>query len=81
MIKEALAEHAGAKKLIAQIKAMEPENADFNETVTKLFEEITQPVKEEEEEMFPKVRNSGVDLIALRDALAERKHQLSDEDL
>ncbi|PUA20124.1 hemerythrin domain-containing protein [Glaciimonas sp. PCH181] len=81
MIKEALAEHAGAKELIAQLKAMAPDDENLNETVMKLSEEIAQHVKEEEQEMFPKVRSSGLDLIALRDEMVERKRTLSTENL
>lgn len=81
MIKEALAEHAGAKELIAQIKAMAPGDENLNEMVMKLSEEIAQHVKEEEQEMFPKVRSSGLDLIALRDEMVERKRTLSTEKL
>ncbi|KAF3997918.1 hemerythrin domain-containing protein [Glaciimonas immobilis] len=81
LIEEATAEHAGAKALIAQIKAMSADDESLTETVQKLSEEIAHHVKEEEGEMFPKARASGLDLVALRDQMLERKTELSAEEL
>lgn len=77
LIDEALAEHAGAKELIAQIREMTPDDENLIQIVKMLSEEIAHHVKEEEKKMFPRARDSNMDLLALRDEMAERKRQLS----
>lgn len=62
---EAVVEHASAKSLIAQIEAGSPEEALYDAKVVVLGEYIRHHVKEEEEEMFPKVRKTRLDLDAL----------------
>ncbi|HEX5342923.1 MAG TPA: hemerythrin domain-containing protein [Duganella sp.] len=71
LMDEALVEHASAKDLIAQIQSMEPGDELFDAKVKVLSEMIEHHVGEEEGEMFPKVRQSGLDL----EALAEEMEQ------
>lgn len=49
-------EHAEARELIAKIERMDPATTDWLETVQKLKKEIKHHVKEEEHNMFPKMR-------------------------
>jgi len=76
---EAFVEHDGAKVLVNDLEAASP-NADFYDAKVKvLSEEIKHHVKEEEmpkEGMFAQARESGVDLVELRDRMLERKQQL-----
>lgn len=65
LMDEALVEHASAKDLIAQIQSMEPGDDLFDAKVKVLSEMIDHHVEEEEGDMFPKVRQSGLDLEAL----------------
>ena len=65
LMDEAVVEHASAKELIAQILEMDPGDDLYDAKVKVLSEQIEHHVKEEEEEMFPKVRKSKVDLVAL----------------
>ena len=75
---EALVEHAGAKKLIAEIEGGAPGDELFDAKVTVLSEMIKHHVKEEEQRggMFSKARSAKMDLDALGARLAARKQEL-----
>jgi hypothetical protein len=72
-------EHGSAKELIAQIEAMSPGDAMYDATVKVLGEYIDHHVKEEEGEMFPKVRKTDIDLKALGKEIKARKAELMEE--
>jgi len=76
LLDEAEVEHASAKQLIAEIKAMKAGDRLFDAKVTVLGEYIDHHVEEEETEMFPESRDSDLDLKALGARLAERKAEL-----
>jgi hemerythrin superfamily protein len=76
LLDEAEVEHASAKDLIAQIRAMEPDEELYDAKVKVLGEYIDHHVAEEEGEMFPKCRKSDMDLAALAEQLAARKAEL-----
>jgi len=76
MIDEATVEHASAKDLIAQILEMEPTEELFDAKVKVLSELIEHHVQEEEEEMFTKAREAGLDLEMLGQQIVERKAQM-----
>ena len=76
LMDEAVVEHASAKELIAQISEMDPGDDLYDAKVKVLSEQIEHHVEEEEGEMFPKVRKSKVDLVALGEEMAARKEQL-----
>jgi hemerythrin-like domain-containing protein len=76
LLDEAQVEHASAKDLIAQILEMEPGEALYDAKVRVLGEYIDHHVKEEQDEMFPKLRKAGLDLQAIGEALSERKEEL-----
>jgi hemerythrin superfamily protein len=75
---EAVVEHDGAKKLIAQIQSMSPEDDYFDAKVTVLSEMIKHHVKEEEKPggMFAEAKKSDMDLAALGEELLARKREL-----
>jgi hemerythrin superfamily protein len=75
---EAMVEHAGAKKLIAEIEASEPDDDYYDAKVKVLSEMIKHHVKEEEQPggMFAEARKSDMDLDALGQQMAERKAEL-----
>ncbi|GAC1412410.1 MAG: hemerythrin domain-containing protein [Burkholderiaceae bacterium] len=77
LMDEAVVEHASAKDLIAQIQAMEPDDDLYDAKVKVLSEQIEHHVKEEETDMFPKVKKSGLDLAGLGEQLAAQKQTLS----
>jgi hemerythrin superfamily protein len=72
---EAEVEHASAKDLIAQLQSMEPADELYDAKVTVLGEYIDHHVKEEEKQMFPKVRKAKLDLEHLAEQIEERKQQ------
>jgi hypothetical protein len=76
LLDEATVEHAGAKDLIAQIESMKVGDDLYDAKVKVLGEQIKHHVKEEQEELFPEARESGMDLRALGEQLAARKKEL-----
>ena len=81
LLDEAEVEHASAKDLIAQIRAMSPDEDLYDAKVKVLGEYIEHHVQEEEEEMFPKCRRSTMDLAELARQVAERKAELLAEEV
>jgi hypothetical protein len=79
LMDEADVEHAAAKDLIAQIRAMPPDEDHYDAKVKVLGEQIAHHVEEEQDKMFPKCRAAGMDLAALGRALAARKDALMQE--
>jgi len=76
LLDEAEVEHAGAKDLIAQIEAMDPEDDLYDAKVKVLGEQIDHHATEEEDEMFPKARKTKLDLVAIGEQLQARKEEL-----
>lgn len=79
---EAYVEHDGAKVLINDIMSSRGEDEFFEAKVTVLCEEIQHHVKEEEkpsEGFFAQARETGVDMVELRDRLMARKQELMAE--
>jgi hypothetical protein len=78
---EAYVEHDGAKVLIAEILAGNPDDKFYDAKVKVLSEMIKHHVKEEEQRdgMFAQAKSGDVDLRELGAALAARKAELTDE--
>lgn len=79
LVDEAIVEHASAKQLIAEIESMNPGDHLFDAKVKVLGEYVQHHVKEEEDEMFPQLRDSGVDLQELGEQLMARKTELLEQ--
>lgn len=75
---EAEVEHDGAKKLIAEIEASQPDDDYYDARVSVLSEMIKHHVREEEKRdgMLGKARSADMDLQALGEQLAARKAQI-----
>ena len=73
---EAEVEHTSVKELVAQIKSMEPDEDLYDAKVKVLGEYVDHHVKEEEGEMFPKAKKSGVDLDGIGLQIKDRKEEL-----
>jgi hemerythrin superfamily protein len=80
LVDEADVEHASAKDLIAQIQGMDPDDDLYDAKVKVLGEYIDHHVKEEQDEMFPKVKEAGLDTKALGEQLQSRKEELMTEE-
>ena len=77
LMDEAVVEQASLKKLIAQVNGKDVETEPmFDAKITVLSEYVKHHVKEEQDEMFPKARKSGIDLKALGAQLLARKEEL-----
>lgn len=81
LMDEALVEHESAKDLITQILDMSPGEDLYDAKVTVLSEQIDHHVKEEEKDMFPKVRKSGLDMIALGEQMLLRKNEIKNAEV
>lgn len=79
LIDEAEVEHASLKWLIAQLEAEAPDSELYDAKVTVLKEYVSHHVKEEEKEMFPKLKKTELDLKALGAQLAASKAELKKE--
>ena len=79
LMDEAEVEHEGAEDLIAQIEEAQAGDDKFDARVKVLGEYVKHHVKEEESEMFPKVRKADLDLKALGSEMAARKAELQAE--
>jgi hypothetical protein len=78
MLDEAYVEHAGAKKLIAEIEAMKPLDDFYDAKVKVLGEYIKHHVKEEEQPggLFAQAKKGDEDLDAMGERLKARKEEL-----
>ena len=76
LLNEALVEHESVKRLVAEIEGMRPSEQLYKAKVAVLQEYVKHHVREEERELFPLVKKTGLDLEALGEELAERQQQL-----
>lgn len=76
LVDEATVEHASAKDLIAQICSMDPHDELYDAKVKVLGEYIDHHVQEEEKEMFPKAKKSGLDMAELGEQIQARKDEI-----
>lgn len=76
LIPEATVEHASIKDLIAQVQGARPDGEGYDAKVKVMSEYVRHHVKEEQDELFPKVRKTRLDLAALGARIAARKQEL-----
>jgi hemerythrin superfamily protein len=82
LLNEARVEHQSVKDLVGQIEDMLHGSGDegmFEAKVKVLAEYVKHHVREEEREMFPLARESGIDLKELGSRLARRKEALKQQ--
>ena len=79
IVDEADVEHASIKQLVADVESSSPSDALYDAKVKVIGEYVKHHVKEEERELFPKLRRTELDLKALGTQLAERKQALMQE--
>ena len=79
LVSEAEIEHETAKELIAKIEALTPDDEYFRATVKVLGEYVQHHVQEEEKELFPKLKQTDLDLEKLGERLAARKRELMEQ--
>jgi hemerythrin superfamily protein len=76
LVPEATVEHASLENLMAQLDGVEPDGEMYDAKVKVLSEYVKHHVKEEQTEMFPKVKASSLDLVDLGSRMAVRKEEL-----
>ena len=76
LMNEAVVEHQAARELIAQIEAGSARDDMTCAQFIVLSEQIDHHVKDEEGEMFPKLRKASLDMQALGRKLARRRAEL-----
>ena len=76
LVDEAEVEHESIKNLVGQLEEAEPDEDHYDARVKVLTEYVKHHVKEEEGEMFPKVRKTSLDLEQLGAEMFERKSEL-----
>src|SRR5262245_57726333 len=77
LLDEAEVEHGSIKELVAAIENASPDDDDlFDARVKVLGEYVKRHVKEEENELFPKIRKSDMDLEEIGARLGARKEEL-----
>ena len=79
LLDEAEVEHTSVRELIQKIEGMKADDEKRNAHFTVLSEYVKHHVKEEEKEMFPKVKKLGIDLKALGVRMKERRSALMSE--
>jgi hemerythrin superfamily protein len=80
IIDESEAEHQSIKGMIKQIKGMTPaDEMTFEAKVTALKEAVEHHVREEEEDLFPQVQGTDMDLDQTGQQLMTRKEELMAE--
>ena len=80
LLSESYVEHDGAKVLIAEIQAGDPEHQFFDAKMKVLSEDIEHHVEDEEKRskgLFAQARAAGLDMEALARRMLERKRQLA----
>ena len=75
-VDEAYVEHYVVKTLIEKFDSLRPGDVGFDATFKVMSELVKHHVEEEESELFPELRESGVDLMAMGAKLSARKNEL-----
>lgn len=76
LLDEAEVEHEGVKRLVGELETMQPGDDLYDAKMTVLTEYVKHHVKEEETEMFPDAKKSGVDLDELGERMEVRTVEL-----
>jgi hemerythrin superfamily protein len=76
LVPEATVEHASVRDLIAQLEGVEPDGETYDAKVKVLSEYVKHHVKEEQNEMFTKLKTSSLDMVELGARMAARKDEL-----
>lgn len=76
LVPEAHVEHDCVKDLIAQVEGIEPDGELYKARVKVMGEFVKHHVKEEQTQMFPKAKKSGLDLRELGRQMHARKQEL-----
>lgn len=79
LVPEAQVEHESLKALIAQVEDVEPDGEMYDARVKVMSEYVKHHVKEEQNEIFPKARETRLDMVELGAMIMQRKEELKAE--
>lgn len=79
IMNEAAVEHETARMLIEQLENMPEDDPNYHATFKVLGEYVGHHIHEEEGEMFPAARKTGLDFVALGARMHERREELTGE--
>lgn len=80
LLNEASVEHESAKTLIEKLEGMDPSDPYYRATFTVLGEYVSHHIKEEEQELFPKLKKAKkLDVEAVAQELQEAREQVRAE--
>ncbi|MES2627141.1 MAG: hemerythrin domain-containing protein [Pseudomonadota bacterium] len=79
LVPEAQVEHASLKMLISELEGAQGDDEMYDARVKVLSEYVKHHVKEEQNEMFPKVKETDLDLVELGAQILQRKEELKSE--
>lgn len=79
LLDEAEVEHSVATDLIEKLKGMDAADEEYAATFKVLGEYVNHHIREEEEELFPRVKKAGLDLEAMAEEMRQRKRELMEQ--
>jgi len=80
LLDEAAVEHQTLKDIVGRLEMAPTSDPLYDAGVKVLSEYVKHHVKEEENELFPKVRQANLDLQAIGQQLADRKEELESQE-
>lgn len=79
MIDQSIIEHANVKEMVSEIQDMSEDDEGYDEKVEQVITDTLYHVASEEEDLFPLVRKSKINLEELGERMRERKEELVGE--
>jgi hemerythrin superfamily protein len=80
LLNEAAVEHQTLKDIVGRLEVAPTSDPLYDAGVKVLSEYVKHHVREEENELFPKLRTTDLDLMTLGRQLAQRKQELESQD-
>ena len=77
LLAKARVEQDELQHLVGKIEAMTADRPDFDSAVMMLAERAQRHIKQEEDEIFPRLRHSGLDLLGTGERMAARRAELT----
>jgi len=79
LVEEATVEHQVAKELVEKIKQSRPHDEEYCALLTVLGEYVNHHIEEEQKELFPQLKKTGIDFEGLGEEMMQKKQQLMSE--
>ena len=76
LMNEAMVEHEGIERLISELETMDAADDMLNAKMHVLDAYIAHHVREEEENIFPKARESDIDMVVLAETMLRRRSRM-----